>query len=79
MPRNGAYVISDCPDRIAIECLTCKRFGNYSRDRLLERFGDISLPDLRDKITSGKCGMAHDRIWGFPRCAAAFTTRVHPE
>lgn len=45
-----AIPLSRCADRIVIECAACSKHGDYSRDRLIERFGDIGMPDVKARL-----------------------------
>ena len=47
MPEGGATLLSDLArDALAVLCDRCGRRGRYSVAGLLERHGDIGLPDL---------------------------------
>lgn len=54
MPRNGAYILGDVrAARVIIECELCQRRGDYSTERLVQRFGpDIALPDLKRELVN---------------------------
>jgi hypothetical protein len=55
MPPNGAYDLGEVrAARVVIECEQCNRRGEYSTQRLLERFGpDIGMPALKGVLV--KC------------------------
>lgn len=55
MHRSGSYSLGDVrAARVIIECDQCERRGEYSTERLLQRFGpDIALPDLKRELV--KC------------------------
>lgn len=54
MPRNGAYSLGEVrAARVVVECEQCDRRGDYSTQRLLQRFGpDIGMPQLKPKLVT---------------------------
>lgn len=69
MPRNGVLLLSDYPhDMVGIECLKCNRRGRFSKARLMEKYGDIDLPDLRKELATNCTG----KSLNFP-CSARYT------
>lgn len=52
MPRAGALTLSDVRKPFLwIACEPCGRRGRYRVSRLIETYGDESLPALLDKLT----------------------------
>jgi hypothetical protein len=50
-----------------IECPSCGRRGRYNVARLIERYGDAKLPDLRHVLANcpkAKSLSIHDRVQG---------------
>ena len=65
MARDGALQLSDYPsDVIHLACRKCDRRGQYRKAALLKRYGDATLPSVKDEIarcprqgsTSDACG-----------------------
>jgi hypothetical protein len=54
MPRNGAQILSDFPPdtRFEVTCSRCPRRGVYAAARLMERFGDEGLPNIRYHLSA---------------------------
>jgi hypothetical protein len=51
--RNGAHTLSDfLVPSLSIECEACGRRGRYNVARLIERYGDMKLPDLRHVLAN---------------------------
>ena len=74
MPR-GAYTVSDLADDfpLRITCAECKRYGEYPKRRLLERFGaQATMPDVLRFLA--KC----ERFGSVRQpCAATFLNPVY--
>lgn len=71
MPTGGAYTLSEAPDRIVIDCQTCKRHGEFDRARAIQRHGDITLPDFMYQVVAPVCDRKRD-ITNFGGCGAVF-------
>jgi hypothetical protein len=52
MPRNGAYVLGEVrAARVVIECEQCERRGEWSTQRLIDKYGaDMDLPHLKSLL-----------------------------
>jgi hypothetical protein len=49
--RNHAHTLSDFRvPTLSIECQPCGRAGRYSIARLMEKYGDVRLPELLDVL-----------------------------
>jgi hypothetical protein len=49
---------------LSIECEACGKFGRYNVARLIEKYGDIKLPDLRHVLANcpkAQSQSIHDR------------------
>ena len=58
--RRGSVTLGDLADQIAmleIACSRCERRGRLQVDRLIERHGDMELPEL-GRILAGDCRKA---------------------
>ena len=48
--RDNAHTLSDFrTPTLSIECEPCGRRGRYNVARLMERYGDMKLPELRHR------------------------------
>jgi hypothetical protein len=53
MPRAGAIILSDLTAKtIGVVCDKCGRRGRYSVARLLNKHGDIGLPELAAAVSA---------------------------
>jgi len=55
--KRGSVTLGDLIDRIAmleVACSRCERRGRLQVDRLIERHGDMELPEL-GRILAGDC------------------------
>ena len=50
---------------IGIHCRACDRNANLDPAPFLERYGDASFKLLEQRLTCGRCGEKHPRIWIF--------------
>ena len=51
--RDHAHTLSDFRvPTLSIECEPCGRIGRYSVARLMEKYGDMKLPDLRHVLAN---------------------------
>jgi hypothetical protein len=51
--RENAHTLSDfLVPILSIECAPCGRFGRYNVARLMEKYGDAKLPDLRHVLAN---------------------------
>ena len=58
--RGDAVTLGDLIDRIAmleVACSRCERRGRLQVDRLIERHGDMELPEL-GRVLAGDCRKA---------------------
>jgi hypothetical protein len=56
--RDHAHTLSDfCVPTLSIECAPCGRRGRYNVARLMEKYGDMKLPELRHMLAN--CPEAH--------------------
>ena len=58
--RRGSVTLGDLVDRIAmmeVACSRCERRGRLQVDRLIERYGDMELPEL-GRVLAGDCRKA---------------------
>jgi hypothetical protein len=76
MPRSGAAVLSDYPMafRLAIACDKCERAGAYQAAGLIERWGDIGLPELLGKLAADCPRRVEGRF--YDQCGAFYPARV---
>jgi phage terminase large subunit-like protein len=74
VPRSGAITLSDLiaenKSDLTVTCQPCGREGRYSVQRLIEKFGDMGLPDLLAEITED-CAK-HQSIAIHDRCKAVY-------
>jgi hypothetical protein len=55
---KDAFTLSDvCEPTLTIVCQPCGRRGRYNVARLIEKYGDAKLPDLRHTLAN--CPKAH--------------------
>lgn len=51
--KDHAHTLSDFRTvTLSIECEPCGRFGRYNVARLIERYGDMKLPELRHALAN---------------------------
>jgi hypothetical protein len=51
--RENAHTLSDFRvPTLSIECPACGRRGRYNVARLMEKYGDAKLPDLRHTLAN---------------------------
>ena len=51
--KDHAHTLSDFRvPTLSIECEPCGRFGRYNIARLMEKYGDMKLPELRHVLTN---------------------------
>jgi hypothetical protein len=56
--RDHAHTLSDFRvPTLSIECAPCGRRGRYNVARLMEKYGDMKLPELRHMLAN--CPKAH--------------------
>ena len=58
--KRGSVTLGDLLDRIAmleVACSRCERRGRLQVDRLIERHGDMELPEL-GRVLAGDCRKA---------------------
>ena len=58
--KRGSVTLGDLIDRIAmleVACSRCQRRGRLQVDRLIERHGDMELPEL-GRVLAGDCRKA---------------------
>ena len=74
MPRDGALTLSDVRRRtVDFVCGACDRRGSYPVSKLIERYGNETLPDLLNQIVD--CPRAHSL--SYPKsCRAMFEKLV---
>jgi hypothetical protein len=63
MPRNGVFTVGDMREGEVLEivCDRCDRRGVYRKATLLERFGDMGIPEVIGKIAAcPRRGQYHD-------------------
>jgi hypothetical protein len=63
--RGHAHTLSDFrTPTLSIECQPCGRFGRYTIAKLIEKYGDAKLPELRHILADcpkAKTGSFRDR------------------
>jgi hypothetical protein len=63
--RDNAHTLSDFRvPTLSIECELCGRRGRYNVARLMEKYGDAKLPELRHMLANcpkAKSHSIHDR------------------
>jgi hypothetical protein len=51
--RENAHTLSDFrAPTLSIECEACGRFGRYNVAKLMEKYGDAKLPELRHVLAN---------------------------
>ena len=74
MPNPHAQTLTDWQKEgrrlVFIECKACSRFGRYSIRGLLEKWGDISMPDVMHRLTDS-CEHKNLKV-PFSPCKAKF-------
>jgi len=55
--RPAASALHAAAARVVIDCARCGRHGDYSRDRAIEQYGDISLRDFMFRVVSAECAL----------------------
>ena len=71
--KRGSVTLGDLIDRIAmleVACSRCQRRGRLQVDRLIERHGDMELPEL-GRILADDCPKAESVAVG-ERCSVCF-------
>ena len=65
MRDNAHTLVADFrTPTLSIECEPCGRFGRYNVARLMEKYGDMKLPELRHVLANcpkAKSQSIHDR------------------
>ena len=64
MPRDFLTLHDLRGPTLSIECTLCDRRGRYNVARLIEKYGDIKLPDLRHVLANcpqAQSQSVHDR------------------
>ena len=63
--RDHAHTLSDFRvPTLSIECEPCGRHGRYNVGRLIEKYGDLKLPELRHVLANcpkSRSFSVHDR------------------
>src|ERR1700722_10000946 len=68
--RGHAHTLSEFrAPNLSIECAPCGRFGRYNIARLIEKYGDAKLPELRHVLAN--CPKARSQSI-YDRCKAVY-------
>ena len=81
--RDHAHTLSDFrTPTCSIECEPCGRRGRYNVARLMEKYGDAKLPELRHVLANcpkAKSHSIHDQVQGQVRRGQPVLSRRQPQ
>jgi hypothetical protein len=81
-PRRDYLTLADLhTETLSIECEPCGRRGRYNVARLIEKYGDMKLPDIRHVLANcpkAQSQSSHDRVGSDTAGTAGFHGEGRP-